>query len=272
MMSNIFNIKRFGLIFRKDMMENWKRYTLQFMAMIGIITVITTYVSFSFFDDMIKYPGYYGEITKELGGYIIAMCFVFGALFASTFMNPVNSKVKKISYLSNPASCLEKYFTRWLITTVGYIISFFIALCIAELLRVGICSAFYPDVDVEFISIAEYKNENEIVAAIIFITSFYFLLQSLFILGSTFWEKATFVKTFSALIIFILLVIFACRILIAVYYEDFYSFERKLNSFMMKKTFSQIVFYFSLTFYFFAITNWVLTFFRLRESEIIKRL
>ena len=275
-MNNIFDIKRFGLTFRKDLMENGKRYTILFLAMIGIITIVNTWYSYVYYYNVSPIDSYFSNINDKLGVIIIVMFLVFGLLFASIFMSPMNSKTKKISYLSTPSSDFEKYLTRWLIMTVGYIISFFVALFFAEVLRVSICSAYYTNLNIEFINIDEYEYDKNILKIAVCI---YFLFQSLFILGSTFWEKATFVKTISAMAIFALLLILAMRLVVIFAYGGDNSFEPIFNNYMNNITpekneeairlATNII---SCIISFFAITNWVLAFFRLRESEIIKRL
>ena len=281
-MNNIFNIKRFGLVLRKDFMENWRRYVLLFLTMLGVITIVNTWYSLS-------------EYSNIKGGHIINLEYLnkqlllfsslmfggFGLLFSSTFMTPMNSKIKRITYLSNPSSNAEKYLTRWIIITVGYIISFFIALYIGDILRVGICSVYYSEIDSRFLDITKlvsFEYENYYVFAkdyFIISICFYFLFQSLFVLGSTFWEKGTFVKTFTAVTLIILLYVLICRGFILFFYENIDMFGNVINSILPEKkdiTQEQSITIIACITSFFSISNWLLAFFRFRESEIIKRL
>ena len=282
-MNNFFNIKRFGLVFRKDMMENWKRYTLMFLVMPGVITIVNTWTSYDHYDKLSKHPEYVSDLKIYLMGLSVLMYVIFGLIFSSTFMTPMNSKIKRLSYLIIPSSNFEKYFTRFIIVTVGYTISFIIALFIAELLRVGIYSAMYPDLKIDFIKLAFYVNERMPNSfyffskeSYIIIACIYFLFQSLLVLGSTFWDKIAFVKTFISIILIIIAYVYLCRGAMFLFYSDDYNLFLYIVHILALKfgnTSTEVI----ITSYicimsFFTVVNWILTYFRLRESEIIKRL
>ena len=221
-MNNIFNIKRFGLVFRKDLMENMKRYVLLFLTMLGIITIVTIFMSWNYFHD---FSG--GNSSANLLYHnrqlLILLSFAFlagGLLFASTLMAPMNSKLKRLSYLSNPSSNLEKFLTRWIIVTIGYILAFFVAMWIADALRVAVISAGYPDLEIKFLDLSklyyptdDYSSSYYMVPKFVFtiMICIYFVLQSLFLLGATFWEKTSFIKSFVAISILIFSYITLCR-------------------------------------------------------------
>jgi len=285
-MNNTLNIKRFGLVLRKDLMENWKRYMLLFLTMLGIMAIVLIWQSLEYYSFVKRHGSNYINLNNNLLTTLSLMFGAFGLLFASIFMNPMNSKIKRVSYLVNPSSNLEKYLSRWIIITVGYIIAFFAALWVAEILRVGICSARYPDMEINFLDFNKLVHTGDdwnikqkyALEKPVFIIgiSLYFLLQSLFILGSTFWEKATFIKTFTAGIIIVLAYILLCRWAILLSYGGFEGFGNVFQSFeaLDKKEIDQekaitiIASFISV----FTITNWILAYFRFCESEITKRL
>ena len=282
-MNNTFNIKRFGLAFRKDLIENWKRYLLMFLTLLGILAIVTTYITWYYHKEpRINYNFHY-PINKSL---LIYLSFIFisaGIWFASTFTNPMNSKLKRISYLVSPASNLEKYLIRWIITTVGFIVAFFVALWIADALRVAICSIKFPEADIKFLDISKLVGpENEAVyreyvvpkSVFIIFLSLYFLFQSIFILGSTFWEKASFIKTFTVMAAIITAYIFICRWTILLFYGDLQGYFNVLSSYERLNTMSEVQSMYYVSFFFAVITIvcWILAFFRIKESEIINRL
>ena len=214
------------------------------------------------------------------------MFAAFGLLFASTFASPMNSKLKKISYLVSPSSNFEKYLTRWIITVAGYIIAFFVALWIADLIRVVICSARYPELNVSFMDFSKliYQNDDwsygrgNLFNKQLFMicTSIFFLLQSLLVLGSTFWEKSSFIKTFTACALIVLSFVFICRWTILLFYGGFDEFGNAMNSFeSIEKNDpngEKALMIVSCIISVFTLTNWVIAFFRFRESEITKRI
>ena len=284
-MNNIFNIKRFGLVFRKDFMENLKRYALLFLTMLGIMAIISIFISYGYCQPYEKSGRYSSEIHNvTLLGFMSFAFLAGGLLFASTFMTPMNSKLKRISFLVSPSSNFEKFFSRWIIVTIGYVLSFFVALWIADALRVAVITAYYPDLEIKFLDLTKLvypKDVHSSVESLMPKTAFtlcvfmYFLFQSLFLLGATFWEKASFIKTFVAISVIVFAYIIVCRWAILLSYEEgLNGFGRVLNSFvdgnnqdmekqslMLIKTILPV----------FTLTNWILAFFRFRESEIIKR-
>ena len=283
-MNNTFNIKRFGLVLRKDFIENRKRYTLLFLTMLGIMAIISIYISLDYYHLLVNN----GKTSKNLNIILLTiLSFMFlggGILFASTFMTPMSSKLKRLSYLISPSSNLEKFFSRWLIVTIGYILSFFAAMWIMDLLRVAILTAVFPDLDIKFLDLTklffptdDYISRDYLVPKIAFkgIISIYFLFQSLFLLGATFWEKASFIKTFTALFVIVLAYIMLSRWAILLSYGDFNSFGHVIDSLLGDKTDDKKDFLVKLTYAalsVFTVTNWTLAYFRVRESEIIKRL
>ena len=281
-MNNIFDIKRFGLVFRKDLMENLKRYTLLFLTMFSIMASVIISMTWNYCNKLGESSHYNGAAHNlALLVFISFALLAGGLLFASTFMTPMNSKLKRLSYLISPASNFEKFFTRWLIVTIGYILSFFVAMWMADALRVGIISAYYPDLEIKFLDLTKLFNPEDVYSAyymapknvFTFLVFLYFLLQSLFLLGATFWEKSSFVKTFVAISVIIFVYIMLCRWAILLSYEEgLDGFGRVLASFFHDNgnivlTSRQLVPFLSV----FTIINWVLAFFRFRESEIIKR-
>lgn len=283
-MNNTFDIKRFGLVMRKDFQENWKRHSLQFLAMLGIIAAVLCFQYESEIHTTCSSEfcqvNSYANASLLIAGSILFLAL--GIVFASTLMEPMRNKTKKISFLIVPASDLEKYLSRWVIVVVGYTIAFFLALWLADLFRVAIFSIRYPNIDVEMLNFRELINTNyyrtgDVGGYAFFSThffymclSFFFLLQSICVLGSTFWEKASFVKTFAASLVIVFSFLLVSRWTILLFFQDFNQFSRLSNS---KLDFSESLGFLILTgvFVFFALVNWTIAYFRFRESEIIKR-
>ena len=279
-MNNIFNIKRFGLVFRKEFMENWKRYIMYFLTMFGIMTVVITWQTINHYDIVEKglSSSFNLNINKQLLQSLWLMFFVSWMIFASRFMTPMDSKLKRISYLISPSSNFEKYLSRWIIVTVAYIILFFIALWIADVIRVVICSVRYNNIDVIFIDFTKLIYTGEELRfpeylcdkkTFTFVLSICVLLQSICILGSTFWEKSTFIKTFvaGALIVFVYTLLYRWTVIL--FYGNFNVFGEILESSFNK---DKVLMFMSCMLCIFTLTNWTLAFFRFCESEITKRL
>lgn len=112
----------------------------------------------------------------------------------------------RIRLLMRPAPMTEKYIARWLIYVVGFVILYFLAVAIADAVRVVLAAIFYPDYHVCYIFNAltgDTENANKVLGQpeyratlIEAITAVYFLIQSFFVLGSTVWYRTSFIKTF----------------------------------------------------------------------------
>ena len=286
-MNNTFNIKRFGLVFRKDLIENGKRYLLLFLTMLGLITLVITLVipvlTFNYYDKNLSNQVNYMDHNRVLLTWLSFLFFGFGTWFASTFSTPMNSKLKRLSYLASPSSNLEKYFVRWSFTTIGFICAFFVASWVSDMIRVALYAVVFPTVDVHFLDLTKFVAPKEAPYSYEYIlpkdvftimTSIYFFTQSVFLLGSTFWDKASFIKTFTAVTIIITVYSFICRWVMLLCYGSLDGYSNVLDSFALSERYSQeqaitiVVIVISV----FTLTNWILAYFRLKESEIIKRL
>ena len=281
-MNNTFNFRRFGLVFRKDLIENGKRYMLLILTMIGLIALVITLHSLNFYSND-RNAINYSFLNSILLMFLSFLFFGFGIWFASTFLSPMNHKLKRLSYLISPSSNLEKYLVRWILTTIGFIVAFFTTMWVADVLRVAICSLVYPEIEMHFLDITKLysskdnTNFNEYAFpsdVFIFLVSFYFLLQSVFLLGSTFWGKASFIKTFTAGAALSAAYVLICRWAVLLFYGGLDGYSNVLNSFELEQIFSreQVITLSAIVMYAFTITFWILAFFRLKDSEIIKRL
>lgn len=281
-MNNTFNIRRFGLLLKKDFQENWKRYSLQCLTMFGIMLTVFLIIAMPEYDN--NYSNYVNEVNTNLLVASIFLFFILGLLFASSMMEPMKNKTKRISYLLNPCSSFEKFFSRWLIITIGFIIMFFAVLWLSDLIRVAICSLRFPALNVKLLDLSKlvYTGPEEWYYGSEFLLgnchllmlglSIYFFTQSLLVLGSTLWEKATFIKTFSAAIVISLLYILICRWTILIFYGNFNEFGYMMNTFQFNQVNeTKVMALVTYAFFFFAVLNWAISYFRFKESEIIKR-
>ena len=280
-MNNIFNFKRFGLVLSKDFRENRKKYLLQWLTMFGILTVVFMLYSYRALQG--NHNPDFNQVFLQMSSFLF---LGFGVFFASTSMNSMREKTSRIAYLTMPASNLEKYLSRWLIVTIGFIIFFFIALWMADAVRVVYCHYRNPELDIRFLDFTKLVNPEETINFRVyaffskeffaFCLCLYFFLQSLFILGAAFWQKASFVKTFSAIVVLVILFYFINWGMIKIVHHDFDNFGNQLGPFLTAKffDFSENIFFLigACLFIPFTFFNWIVAFFRLRESEIIKRL
>lgn len=280
-MNNTFDINRFVLLLRKDIQENWKKYLIRILTIYGALTLVTTWNSFLTYSELEQGFDRLKYLNRDLIVFTAFVFFIFGCISASMAMEPINSKTKRLVYLMNPSSAFEKYFSRWLIMTIGYMVVFFILFWLSDATRVLICSIRFPDIDVQSVHFDRlignddhrYEYVFERVSQFKFFVGLFVFAQSLFILGSTFWPKNSLVKTFSAGIIIFITFLLVCWCAISLVFENgMDSFGNALQQETFGVQDSTIVGYLTILCFIFAMINWILAFFRFRESEVIKRL
>ncbi len=129
-----FSLPRFINLCRKEMVENWKSNVLRIVLLYGVMTVVMVW------------NGYFAYRTHRFGsfsrrhmeadpawGFILIaflwFLFGFGCLSGSLLtMEKMKSKTNRLSALMTPATPFEKFFSRWLVSTIVLLVVFLIAL------------------------------------------------------------------------------------------------------------------------------------------------
>ena len=205
MKDTFFSFPRFANYFKKVLVEDRKRLLQRIITVFGLLVVFGAIISDSCYQhymEALKIGIVRNEIDPAIDGLI--PLFVFGlfigcALSASFIMEPMSSKTSRIYALMLPATSFEKYFVRWFIYTIGYLVVYYFLFLLVDVMRVCVFSVIYPEIDI----ITFINPYAEIVALrdevpLGFVVSLYLLLQSIFVLGSSLWPKYAFLKTFTA--------------------------------------------------------------------------
>lgn len=274
----LFCMPRFINLCRKEMVENWRSNVLRIVLLYGVMAVILLWNGY--FEYRGNYPSYYLERNEDSAWRFALVAFMwflwgFGCLSASFTMETMKTKTSRLSVLMTPATLFEKFFCRWMLSTVVFLIVFLITFKLADYTRFLIYSLSYPDLKV----IAPVKLTHLVGDAkgyytlcrtsieLIAVVAVYFFFQSCFVLGSSIWPKNSFLKTFAAgSIITISYTIIAYFLSKALWGDTFshlsgvyMSEESMLNLLIIASTF-------------FALLNWALAYYRFKESEIIQRM
>ena len=205
MKDTFFSFPRFANYFKKVLVEDRKRLLQRIITVFGLLVVFGAIISDSCYQhymEGLKIGIVRSEIDPAIDG--LMPLFVFGlfigcALSASFIMEPMSSKTSRIYALMLPATSFEKYFVRWFIYTIGYLVVYYLLFLLVDVMRVCVFSVIYPEIDI----ITFINPYAEIVALrdevpLGFVVSLYLLLQSIFVLGSSLWPKYAFLKTFTA--------------------------------------------------------------------------
>lgn len=194
---NLFRIKS---LMAKEWDEQKKHYLLIWLVYFGVMAVIFTWCSLMYVQNSLRsgYPlsvSVYNDFWYGSSAvYPFYILLLFLAVFSrgSDFMSGATDRQGLQAYLSLPASTGEKFLVRWLFIVPFTYLLFYMAFLAADLVRLLVCSAVYPDLKIFHLLIGEAWDWKLLLLSL--------AGQSLFILGSTFWKKNGFVKTAAFLI------------------------------------------------------------------------
>lgn len=193
-------------------------------------------------------------------------------------MEKMKNKTSRLSALMVPSTSFEKFFSRWLVSTIVFLVVFLIAFKLADYTRVSIYSLIYPDAKGAILPVnlgylvgsgKRWFLFNEMYE-LIFVLSIYCFIQSLFVLGSSVWPKNSFLKTFVTVTIIVLIYVVVGIVVGNMLFNG--SNNRDCSYIFSSITEQQAFTLASIAFVLFALVNCTLAYFRFKESEIIQRM
>lgn len=265
-----FSMPRFVNLCRKEVVESWRTNLLRFAMIYGIMAVAFVWIGYFKYKDWPYIKTYYenSDPVWEFALLIfVSAILIMGMLSASFVMERMKSKTNRIAVLMTPATMFEKFFSRWLIFTLGFLIIFIVAFKMADWTRTVIYMASYPEIhQIDSMPLSFFRHWGIFgtKGGIILSVCMYFFVQSLFVLGSSIWFKNAFVKTFAALVAIVIVYFSFGAILMKMFYLGD-GFHGPIISDVALTVLMSIIF-FAL-----ACFNWMLAYFRFKESEIINR-
>lgn len=222
-MNKTFDLHRFGMVLRWDLLTNWKSnfYSIAGLA-IGII-MLSISMLYSF-------PHSYFIVERDLNyyyecrmtGFLAAIFILFIFISACNIFNNMKTKLQRESFMMLPANNLEKNAARFLMMSIGSIIMMLIATLIADFVQFVLSFFMTPGYHASIIgsSLSQiYKaatdagnNPISILAwqykidAAILGWSFLTMIYSFCLLGGTFFRKQPIILTaVSGIIIFMII-------------------------------------------------------------------
>lgn len=222
-MNKTFDLHRFGMVLRWDLLTNWKSY---FYSIAGLaIGIILLSISMLY-----SFPHSYFIVERDLGnyyecrmtGFLAAIFILLIFVSASNIFGNMKTKLQRESFLMLPANNLEKYAARILMMSVGSILMMLIATLIADFVQFVLSFFMTPGYHASIIgsSLSQiYKaatdsgnNPISILAwqykidAAILGWSFLTMIYSFCLLGGTFFRKQPIILTaVSGIIIFMII-------------------------------------------------------------------
>lgn len=222
-MNKTFDLHRFGMVLRWDLLTNWKSY---FYSIAGLaIGIIMLSISMLY-----SFPHSHFIVEGDLGNYYEGNMTVFLAAIVILFffISPCNifsnmkTKLQRENFMMLPANNLEKYAARFLMMSVGSILMMLIATLIADFVQFVLSFFMTPSYHASIIGsslsliykAATNTGDNLIcilagqykIDAAILGWSFLTMIYSFCLLGGTFFRKQPIILTaVSGIIIFMII-------------------------------------------------------------------
>lgn len=195
-MNKTFDLHRLGMVVRWSILSEWKGFA---GGIIGLGIAIALYCLISLFT--IKALGESGymvaeELYASRGcGFIGGIAFIAFYVLASCIFSNMKTKLKRENFLMLPASNLEKFVARILLTTAGAVVGIFCSLVIGDILQflfsLFITPGFHASITWAVVKEAALNLFSPTDNWLATIALYFFLLfaHSFATLGGTFYRK-----------------------------------------------------------------------------------
>ena len=180
--TNIISHRRLLYLLKRDILSNITTTLIIFGAVTAVIYLISALTAYN------RAPS--GQLYFTL---FTNLLFMGGLIVTSMVFREMHRKETAQNYLLLPASNFEKFFSRLLISTVGFAALTLVSLAIISYLSEGINTLIFNRHNQIF---------NPFTKEIWLLMAHYFVAQSIFFLGAVYFRKYNFIKTIN--IIFLL--------------------------------------------------------------------
>mgnify|MGYP000581776279 CR=1 FL=1 len=219
-MNKTFDLHRFGMVLRWDLLTNWKSYFYSIAGLaIGII-MLSISMLYTFPHSHYIVGGDLGNYYEDsMTGFLATILIAFFFVSACNIFSNTKTKLQRESFMMLPANNLEKYAARFLMMSVGSILIMVIATLIGDFVQFVLSFFMTPGYHASIIgsSLSQiYKAATDsgndpisILAwqckadAALIGWSFLIMIYSFTLLGGTFFRKQPIILTaVSGIIIF----------------------------------------------------------------------
>lgn len=222
-MNKTFDLHRFGMVLRWDLLTNWKSYFYSIAGLaIGII-MLSISMLYTFPHSHYIVGGDLGNYYEDsMTGFLATILIAFFVVSACNIFSNTKTKLQRENFLMLPANNLEKYAARFLMMSVGSILIMVIATLIGDFVQFVLSFFMTPGYHASIIgsSLSQiYKAATDsgndpisILAwqckadAALVGWSFLIMIYSFTLLGGTFFRKQPIILTaVSGIIIFMII-------------------------------------------------------------------
>jgi len=253
---NVFNIRRFWLLLKNDILSNYRSFLISVGAVFGVLLLIN--VSSVGSADEWNFHEVFFPLTLFIGGFIAT----------SRAFNDLHHKQKSYAYVTLPASRFEKLLSKLLVTTIGYTLATAMLYYLFSVIAIVVTLPFFS---------MHHAAFNPFDPLILKIVAIYLITQSVFLFGALYFKSYNFIKTILTLYgINILLALFSLLVaricfgnLFAHPPMDFMAFESlRFQAFLAKSGDILLIVVKVIFWGLMAPFFWILSYLRLSETEV----
>ena len=223
-MNKTFDLHRFGMVLRWDLLTNRKSYFCSIAGLaIGIIMLsISMLYSFPHSHYIVEGGDLGNYYESRMTGFLAAIFILFFFISACNIFSNMKTKLQRESFMMLPANNLEKYAARFLMMSVGSILIMVIAMLIGDFVQFILSFFMTPGYHASIIGSSLRQiyeaatdagnNPISILAwqckadAALIGWSFLIMIYSFTLLGGTFFRKQPIILTaVSGIIIFMII-------------------------------------------------------------------
>ena len=257
--TNIILPRRLLYLLKRDLLSNITTTLITFGAVTAVIYLISALTAYN------RTPSdqlYFTLFTNLL--------FIGGLIVTSMVFREMHRKETAQNYLLLPASNFEKFFSRLLISTVGFAAVTLVGLTLISYLSEGINTLIF-------------KRHNQIfnpfTKTVWMLMAHYFVAQSVYFLGAAYFRKHNFIKTINVIFLILILVSILGVLFFRIIYFDIFDtfFGIKDTSLMIQwdkislapKTIDTLINIAKALYWLIpAPLFWTITYFRIKEAEV----
>ncbi len=207
-MNKYINNKRLGLLFKYEILSNYKSWLVFPLTIVGIHIIYA--ISIIIINPV--NPGIARYSNNGLGNLFNLFLFIGGYVVSAKTFTDINDKYKSSLWFSLPGSSLEKYLVGAILSGIGFsillMLSFVTGSFVLKLMTAPIFNDFWSSSmlfnpftfgniqgghETEFLAGLSNGGINPIILVLI-----YNLTHSVFVLGSIIFKKSAFIKTILA--------------------------------------------------------------------------
>lgn len=186
--NSYFDITRLKHLFIRQLSFNYKVLLIATGSVVGLLLFIGT-MMLVFSHRTIDQPVFLGLVMPYF--------FIGGYVFTSIIFSELNSSHRGYLYLTLPATSLEKLFSAWIFSSVGYILFISIVLYIINFYYISVAS---------FLSFKTVPLFNVFDSKVLKMFGVYLVTQSVFFLGAIYFRRVNFLKTLLALFVVVVFI------------------------------------------------------------------